>query len=288
MDIHPRASRDAGSVHPGRCLNILPPRQSRSAYAERALIATCLVLAALLAWCWLWRQQQAPGMTDMDMTGMAAPQPSLGATFLMWALMMVAMMLPSALPMILLHARLMTTAATTTPRRLSVTAVFALGYLLVWTATSFIAALAQQQLTASGLITGDGLMFGNPLIAGGLLMLAGFYQFSPLKRFCLERCRSPLSFLMRGWRPDIGGALRLGLRHGLYCLGCCWLLMALLFVGGVMNLGWIAVLAFIVFAEKILPAGRITALVIGILAIFAGWVLIAHGLGFIGNIALRG
>jgi predicted metal-binding membrane protein len=209
------------------------------------------------------------GMEGMGM-GMAMPAPlspeAIAAAFLMWALMMVAMMLPSALPMILLHAKL--------AQRTDATAVFALTYVAVWTAASLIAAAAQQGLVAARLLDGDRLLFGNRMIGGALLIAAGLYQLTPLKRRCLERCRSPLSFLMSGWRPGIGGALLLGLRHGLYCLGCCWMLMALLFVGGVMNLAWVALLAAIVLIEKIAPGGRWLTMGIAGAAVIGGLVLI--------------
>ncbi len=271
-----------------------PQRRLPSGFdAERAIIGFCLVLAATLAWIWLWRQHALPDMAGMEMTGMdttrsgmtgmaiAASQPPLGAIFLMWTLMMVAMMLPSAMPMVLVHARLMKATPGSSAMRIATTAVFALAYLLVWALASLSAALAQRYLIDIGLVSSRTLMFGDPVAAGCLLIAAGFYQLTPLKRRCLERCRAPLSFLMRGWRPDMAGALRLGLRHGLYCLGCCWLLMTLLFVGGVMNLGWVVLLAFIVLAEKLLPGGRVVALAVGIVAIVTGIVFAARGFGAI-------
>ncbi|MBA3896687.1 MAG: DUF2182 domain-containing protein [Sphingomonadaceae bacterium] len=210
------------------------------------------------------------------MTGaMAMPADPLGApaliaAFVMWALMMVAMMLPSALPMILTHARL--------SRGAVPAGLFALCYVAVWTAASLVAALAQQSLVARGALGPMTLALGDRRIAGALLIAAGLYQLTPLKRRCLDNCRSPLAFLMRGWRPGIAGTLRLGLSHGLYCLGCCWLLMALLFAGGVMNLAWVALLAGIVLIEKVAPRGVPVAQAVGGLAIAAGVALIA-GLG---------
>lgn len=193
--------------------------------------------------------------------------PALIAAAVMWALMMVAMMLPSALPMILTHARL---SRGTVPAGL-----FALCYVAVWTAAALAAALLQQALVARGALGPMTLALGDRRIAGALLIAAGAYQLTPLKRRCLDKCRSPLAFLMRGWRPGISGALRLGVSHGLYCLGCCWLLMALLFAGGVMNLAWVALLAAIVLAEKIAPPGIPVARMVGGLAIAAGAALIA-------------
>jgi predicted metal-binding membrane protein len=187
--------------------------------------AAALVAAIALAWAWLvthpMQMEAMPDMPDMPDMAMApdAWSPAyLTATFAMWALMMVAMMLPSAAPMVLLHARL---DRGSPAERARDNALFVLCYLAVWTAFSALAAL--WQLTAA-------------------------------KRACLDNCRSPIQFVMRFWRPGAAGAVRLGLRHGLYCLGCCWSLMLLLFVGGVMNLAWVALLASVVFAEKLAPA----------------------------------
>lgn len=169
---------------------------------------------------------------------------------MMWALMMVAMMLPSAAPMILLYGRLARRAG---GRALDDTLVFALSYVVIWTLFSAFAALGQAFLIDAGAISRLTLRVGSGRIAGGLFVLVGLYQLSPLKKACLDHCRSPLSFVMRLWRPGPGGALRLGLVHGLYCLGCCWGLMLLLFVGGAMSTAWIAGLAAIVFLEKVTP-----------------------------------
>ena len=170
----------------------------------------------------------------------------------MWALMMVAMMLPSALPMILLHARVARQGGgAALPAG---TVVFALAYVLLWSGFALLAALAQAGLMASGALSAMGLAVGDRLLAAGLLMLAAIYQVSAVKRACLDKCRSPLAFVSRGFRPEWPAALCLGLAHALYCIGCCWALMALLFVGGVMNLAWIAALGAVVIAEKYGPA----------------------------------
>jgi predicted metal-binding membrane protein len=136
------------------------------------------------------------------------------------------------------------------------TTVFAGFYLAVWGGFSGLAALVQWALVRSGAISDMGLAFGDKRIGGALLMSAGLYQLTPLKTACLEKCRSPLSFLMRLWRPGLLGAARLGLTHGLYCLGCCAMLMDLLFVFGVMNLAWVACLAVVVLIEKVVPQGQ--------------------------------
>lgn len=204
---------------------------------------------------------------------MAAPLSAdyLSAAFAMWALMMVAMMLPSASPMILIYARVARhnfgAAAS------SGITLFALSYVLVWSVFSLAAAFAQALLVHSGVVHSMRLQLGDGRLAGALLIAAGLYQLTPLKAACLDKCRSPLAFLSRGIRPGAAGALRLGIAHGLYCLGCCWVLMLLLFVGGVMNLAWVAGLALLVAAEKLLPwpqlrvALAITLVVAGLAAL---------------------
>jgi predicted metal-binding membrane protein len=169
--------------------------------------------------------------------------------------MMVAMMVPSAAPMILLYGKV-TRRARQQGGVFASTTVFASVYLAFWGGFSAIAALIQWALVRSGVISDMGLAFGDRRIAGVLLIATGVYQLTPLKHACLETCRSPLSFLMRLWRPGLVGAARLGLTHGVYCLGCCAMLMVLLFVFGVMNLAWVALLAIVVLIEKVVPWGE--------------------------------
>lgn len=224
---------------------------------EVAVTGFCVFMLVLLAWWWVWRE--ASGMAAMnampDMPDMVMPAPDpwsaayLGTAFLMWTIMMVAMMLPAAAPMILLHARF----SRRSGGNAADTLLFTLSYIGLWTLFALLAALGQALLLASGLITQMSLALSEQRLAALLLIAAGAYQFSTLKQACLANCRSPVGFLMRHWRPGRTGALRLGVRHGLYCLGCCAVLMLLLFVGGVMNLGWIALLTIIVAAEKFSP-----------------------------------
>jgi predicted metal-binding membrane protein len=187
------------------------------------------------------------------------PMPWTLATFrvmvVMWVAMMIAMMLPSAAPMILLFAAI--------DRRKTVrgspyraTGLFALGYLVVWAAFSIAATWAQWGLEQGKLLS-PAMATSSSALAGALFLLAGLYQLTPLKRACLRQCRSPLDFLTRYWRGGAFGAFRMGVRHGLFCLGCCWAVMALLFVGGVMNMLWIAALALFVLVEKVVPVGRL-------------------------------
>jgi predicted metal-binding membrane protein len=236
------------------------------------VVGACLALIAALAWGWLLGMG---AMADMDMGMPMAPSHAtqLGAAFLMWLVMMVAMMLPSAAPMILLYAHFSRQAqrqgAVPTP-----VAVFAGVYLLLWAGFSLVAAAVQTALAGAGLLSPMTLALGDARVAGGLLIAAGVYQLTPLKRRCLVQCRSPATFITRLWRPGWTGAVRLGAVHGLYCLGCCWLIMALLFVGGVMNLAWVGLLAVLVLVEKVAPFGRQVGIAVGALAIGIGALLL--------------
>ena len=168
--------------------------------------------------------------------------------FLMWAIMMVAMMLPSAAPTILLVAAL------ARGRSMPSAGLFTLGYVLVWIGFSLVATLLQWGLDKAGMLS-ETMAASSAVIAGIVLIAAGVYQWTPLKQACLRHCRTPLAFLTHHWRQGAAGAVTNGVRHGLFCLGCCWTLMVLLFVGGLMNLLWIAGLAFLVLIEKTLPWG---------------------------------
>jgi predicted metal-binding membrane protein len=220
---------------------------------ENVIVAAALAAAAILAWAWLLG---SPMTGTSDMGGMSMGPPPLSAAYLvpafvMWAIMMVAMMVPSAAPMILLHARI-DKAETRTERTLH-SLLFALAYLLVWTGFSASAALAQALLVRSGIVSDMALTVGDRVLAAALLAAAAAYELTAAKRLCLDKCQSPLLFIMRHWKPGAAGALRLGLSHGLFCVGCCWALMLLLFVGGVMNLAWVALLGIVVLAEKYAP-----------------------------------
>lgn len=209
---------------------------------DRGLVAGGLILLVTLSWWFLLR---GAGMDDhMAMPGM--PSPPLGALVLMWWAMMAAMMLPAAAPAILLYARVRSQRSDV---RLATPATFLAGYLVVWLAFSLIAALLQRAFADQTMRLAD------PRWAAALLIAAGIYQLSPLKQACLGQCRSPAQFISRYWYPGQLGALRLGLLHGIFCLSCCWLLMALLFVGGIMNFAWVVGLSLIVGIEKLVPRG---------------------------------
>jgi predicted metal-binding membrane protein len=194
--------------------------------------------------------------------------------FVMWTVMMAAMMVPSAAPMILAFV-------TVNQRRQAANrpfvpvAIFLFGYLAVWTAFSAVATLAEWGLHQGAMLSTT-MTATSTALNGGLLIAAGIFQWTPMKRACLKGCRSPLSFLMSEWRDGKAGAFIMGLRHGAYCVGCCWFLMALLFVAGIMNLLWVAVIALFVMAEKISPKGELLARVAGVGLVIAGATLIAH------------
>jgi predicted metal-binding membrane protein len=249
---------------------------------DRWIVGCCVALMAALAWVWLWRESQAmapdesmPGM-EMPGAGMVSPSDAaayLASGFVMWFLMMVAMMLPSAAPMIVFYGRL-ARANRAKGAVLAPTSIFLAMYLAVWAGFSALATVAQWLLVRSGVVSEMTLAFGNQRIGGCLLIAAGLCQATPLKRACLDACRSPMSFLMRFWRPGWVGAARLGLLHGMTCLGCCAALMALLFVFGVMNLVWIAALALIVLAEKVFPIGPRIGAAVGAVSVIVGLVLV--------------
>jgi predicted metal-binding membrane protein len=217
---------------------------------ERAVVVAGLAMTIALAWAFLLTG------AGMDMSDMSPGQPagperwggrSL-AVFAMWAVMMAAMMLPSAAPAILLFTGLIRSHAPTST--IASTGTFTAGYVLVWTAFSVLATIAHWALQQAMLVS-PAMRSTSGILGGLLLVAAGVYQLTPMKNACLRHCRSPIQFFARHWRPGATGALRLGLFHGGYCIGCCWALMGLLFVGGVMNLLWVAVMAVFILMEKI-------------------------------------
>jgi len=220
---------------------------------ERAIIACTVALLTALSWAFLLRDAQ---MTMME--------PPLTAIIIaMWWLMMLAMMLPSATPAIVLYARVRQTRAG--DASIAQTWVFLVGYLAVWLLFSIVAASVQS------LITDSSMALRSRAAQGAVLVAVGLYQLSPLKSACVSQCRSPGQFISRHWRPGWEGAFRLGVIHGAYCVGCCWMLMGLLFVGGVMNLLWVVGLTILVAAEKLLPGGSLLAKVSGVAFILWGF-----------------
>ena len=221
----------------------------------------------IVALSW-WFLASGAGIDGMDSLGVAGMEPPpLGALILMWWLMMVAMMLPSAAPAILLYGRVREMRGA--DAAIAQTWVFLVGYVGIWLIFSIAAAGLQQ------LITGPSMALADHRLAGPLFIVVGLYQLSPLKSACLRQCRSPAQFLSRHWRPGMNGAIRLGALRGAYCVGCCWMLMALLFVGGVMNFLWIVALTVIVGIEKLVPKGDVLGRVAGAALVVWGVVRLA-------------
>ena len=249
---------------------VRPPVEALSS-RDRRIILACLAAVILLAWAYLVhldRQMSAAMEHAAMMSDMAMPWTAADVlfTFGMWVVMMVAMMAAPAASVLLLFARAQ---ASRGANVVPLTGSFALGYGLVWTGFSSCAVIAQWALHSAAVLS-PGMAASSPLLAGAILCVAGAYQFTPLKSVCLAHCRSPLGFLVARWRDGKFGALEMGVRHGLYCLGCCWALMAILFAVGVMNLLWVAALSLLVLIEKVAPAGTTVARVAGALIIGAG------------------
>ena len=251
-----------------------PGQPSALSHRDRIVISSCLVLLTALAWAYLIHldremsaaMEYGQMMTDM---GMAMDEPWKRAdvvlAFAMWAVMMVGMMTPSAAPVVLLFAGMRRGSG----RLPGVVFAFGAGYLLVWVLFSAVAALAQWALHQAALLS-PAMTTSSVRLGAAILMAAGVYQLTPFKGTCLTHCRSPLGFLMSHWREGTAGALRMGVAHGTYCLGCCWALMCVLFVVGVMNLLWVAAMAVFVLVEKIGPAGLWVARAAGVAMIASG------------------
>jgi len=271
---------------------------------ERRIVLCSLVAVLVLAWTWTLAGA-GMGMSAFEMTAMtgprligaapgaahgeaASPMPDMAdaistqapwtpgyaaVVFTMWWMMMIAMMLPSAAPMILLYARVHRRHQARLGPYAS-TASFALGYIVTWGVFSTAATAAQWYLEHAGAL--------SPLLASeaawlgaAILVAAGVWQLTPVKHACLRRCRAPVEFLSRRWRPGRGGAFAMGVEHGAFCVGCCWVLMSLLFFGGIMNLWWIAGLALLVLLEKTMPAGHGAGRMFGVGLILWGLGLVA-------------
>jgi predicted metal-binding membrane protein len=278
---------------------------------DRVIVAVSLAALTVIAWTYtLWlaaamnidgMSMSGPGMgadmrmdPAMEMDGMEmdagaalslgtvlgiSPRPwssvEAGVTLTMWVVMMVGMMLPSATPMILLYARV-GRQSRKEGKPFAATGFFASGYLLAWVGFALAATLGQWLM--EGTLLSPALASASRIFSGAVLIVAGLYQWTPLKDACLSQCQAPIVFLQRhgGFRRDPAGAVGLGLRHGLYCIGCCWALMTLLFVGGIMNVLWIAAIAIFVLAEKVFFPGRLLSRIAGTLLIAAGlWQLVS-------------
>jgi predicted metal-binding membrane protein len=229
---------------------------------------------------WLYLFVMAVGMANMGdgMPAMMLKRWTLADAvmmFVMWAVMMVAMMVPSVTPVVLLYARVCRRQRIGT-EALVPTGAFLSGYIVVWTIFSATATALQWGLEQAALLSP--MMVSTSEVLGGLVLIAaGVYQWTPYKDTCLRHCRSPVDFLSKRWRHGSGGAFAMGLEHGAYCLGCCWILMAILFVGGVMNLLCVAAIAIFVLVEKAVPLGHVIGKAAAGLMILVGFVMVLNG-----------
>jgi predicted metal-binding membrane protein len=247
-------------------------------HRDRWIVGVALATAVALCWAWLvpmalrmQREGMMCGVTSWATCGTG----DLAMLFAMWAVMMAGMMLPSAAPALLLYARVIRHSPGVERGQVQAQVyAFAGAYLLVWTAFSLVATLLQR-LLAQSLLLNPMMETSSAIFGGVLLMVAGIYQLTPWKRSCLDACRSPIEFMTRHWKPGVRGGFYLGLANGLFCLGCCWALMLLLFVGGVMNLWCILALTVFVLLEKVAPRGAQGGRLSGVLLFATGiWIML--------------
>ena len=246
---------------------------------ERLIVFLGLALIAGVGWMYLVDMAASMGgMADGigggmgEMTTLKPWTAGYAAMmFVMWAVMMVAMMVPTAVPMVLLYA-LVWRKRVADGTGFAAIGAFTFGYVIVWTVFSAAATVLQWGMEHAALLS-PMMVTASPVVGGLIVAAAGVYQLTPYKYACLKRCRSPIMFLTASWRDGTGGALRMGLSHGAFCVGCCWALMALLFVGGVMNLVWIAAITAFVLLEKVVPGGHRVSWVSG-----GGMVLFGAGM----------
>jgi predicted metal-binding membrane protein len=241
---------------------------------DRQVVVAALIVVIAMAWLWILLGA-GTGMSAMDVIGGSSPDhmasmmaPALwtaayaGIMFTMWWVMMAAMMLPSAAPILLLFARI-NRKEKSAGRPFIPTGIFAAGYLIAWGAFSAVATGLQWAFEQLGLLS-PMMVTTSYSLGGAILLAAGVWQLTPIKGICLRHCRSPMGFFVQSWRPGRGGAFRMGLEHGSFCLGCCWFLMGLLFFGGIMNLFWIAGLAALVLLEKTVPMSSWIGRIVGV------------------------
>lgn len=271
----------------------LVPTKTAVLRRDRIFVVLAVALLTALAWSYLLWLSAHMDMDGMDMSGFRAipsgmgdiapahtpwPAREFAFVFTMWTVMVVGMMTPSTAPMLLMYARV-GRQTETKGRPLAATVWFTIGYFLVWVAFALFATLVQWMLERSGLL--DFTMASTSNVLGAIIFVAaGLYQWTRLNDLCIAQCQMPFEFLMRhgGYRRDVPGCLMLGLRHGAYCVGCCWTLMALLLVGGVMNVLWIVLLALFALLERVTSMGRVIARLAGIVLVAAGAWLFAMGM----------
>ncbi len=237
---------------------------------RRDFLAIIASLTGVAVLCWMYLLAMARDMCCMQIPVWNAAY--FGMMFSMWAIMMVGMMVPSAAPMILIYAAV-AKKAEKQGMPIASTGAFTSGYILMWTIFSLLVTLVQWQLDKAALLS-PMMVVNSPKFGAGLLLAAGIYQWFPVKDNCLQHCRSPFHFISTHWRPGNVGAFFMGISHGTFCIGCCWVLMLLLFVGGVMNILWIAAITIFVLLEKVLPLGNQGGKFTGILMVMAGTIML--------------
>ena len=249
--------------------------QRTRALPRRDFIAVIASLGGITLLSWLYLINIASDMSVPD--SMSAMQIStwnlsyFWTMYVMWAVMMVGMMLPSVTPMVLIYAGVARKSGTQ-GMPVGSTGAFVFGYITMWAVFSLFATITQWGLAQAALLSP--MMVSNSVgLGSALLIAAGIYQWLPIKEKCLDHCRSPVHFMSTHWRPGAIGAVKMGLSHGAFCLGCCWVLMTLLFVGGVMNLLWIATITLFILLEKVLPFGPAGGRAMGLLMITAGGII---------------
>jgi len=244
---------------------------------DRFIVISGLLVITVLAWAYMFYLAANMAGMDMNMAAMSQVMPwsatDLFLTFIMWSVMMIAMMTPSASPMVLIFTHI-NRQRQAKMKPYAPTSLFMVGYLLVWVGFSALATLFQWGLHSAALLS-PMMVTTSPILGGLILVLAGAFQFTPYKNACLAHCRTPMGFILTEWRDGWSGALGMGLKHGRFCLGCCWFLMALLFVAGVMNLLWVAAIAVFVLIEKVTPAGERIGRIAGLfLVAWGAWILL--------------
>ncbi|HMB96493.1 MAG TPA: DUF2182 domain-containing protein [Tepidisphaeraceae bacterium] len=249
-----------------------PPLVPRLPLRDRVIIVSALGGLSLLSWIYLFnmaiemKSPNALATCAMCLRNWTIKESLL--MFWMWAIMMIGMMVPTAMPMTLIYAAV-ARKAQQQGSKIAPTFLFVSGYILIWTLFSAAATLAQWKLDQLALLS-PMMVTTSPALGASLLVVAGIYQLTPYKQSCLRHCRMPTYFIAQHWRDGNLGALRMGIAHGAFCLGCCWALMLLLFLGGVMSLFWILTITIFVLLEKIIPHGAGGAKLAGIGMILFG------------------
>ena len=238
---------------------------------DRIIVLGSLIGITALSWAYLvWLAHGISAMGNMPEMAMSMPRPEPFAfTAIMWIVMMVGMMLPSAMPMILLFLMVQRKQG---KHPLMMTSLFIAGYLVIWAAFAIAAAELQRTLSDAAILSPTMTLISTRL-AGAAFILAGIFEITPLKNRCLTHCVNPLRFITSHWHPGVAGALRMGVAHGGFCLGCCWTLMLLLFVAGVMNLIWVATLTVLILLQKTFPYSKLSTALTGTVMITTGVVI---------------